>query len=232
MMASPQLPLALKLDTEATFDNFYTSEHHRLLVNQLRQQATGEGEKWIYLYGGGGLSHLLQACCHQAEAVGRYARYIPVAEVLEFDPEAVLDGAAYLDLLCFDDIQLIAGNESWERAVFNCYNSILQSETSLLVSSSLPHSQLQLGLPDLLSRLQSLSSYKLTSLDEAERMAALQFKAKMRGILVSDAVAEYIYARCQRDAKSLFDLLNVLDRLSMVEQRKLTIPFIKQAMSW
>ena len=63
-------------------------------------------------------------------------------------------------------------------------------------------------------------------------MAALKFKANIRGILVSDAVAEYIYTRCQRDAKSLFDLLNVLDRLSLVEQRKLTIPFVKQAMSW
>jgi DnaA family protein len=63
-------------------------------------------------------------------------------------------------------------------------------------------------------------------------MAALQFKAKMRGILVSDAVAEFIYTRCQRDAKSLFDLLNVLDHLSLIEQRKLTIPFIKQAMDW
>ena len=63
-------------------------------------------------------------------------------------------------------------------------------------------------------------------------MPALKFKANIRGILVSDAVAEYIYTRCQRDAKSLFDLLNVLDRLSLVEQRKLTIPFVKQAMAW
>lgn len=231
-MVSPQLTLALKLDTDATFDNFYTPERHRLLINQLRQQAEGVGEKWIYLYGPGGRSHLLQACCHQAEAVGRYARYIPVAEVLEFDPEAILDGAASLDLLCFDDVQLIAGNESWERAIFNCYNNLLQTDTCLLVSSSLSLSQTQLGLPDLLSRLQSLSSYRLTELDEAERMAALQFKAKIRGILVSDAVVEYIYARCQRDAESLFELLNVLDQLSMVEQRKLTIPFVKQAMNW
>ena len=102
----------------------------------------------------------------------------------------------------------------------------------MLVSSSLAHSQLTLGLPDLQSRLQSLSSYRLSDLNESERMAALKFKANIRGILVSDAVAEYIYTRCQRDAKSLFDLLNVLDRLSLVEQRKLTIPFVKQAMAW
>ena len=50
-MPSPQLPLALKLDTEATFENFYTPERHRLLVNQLAEQAQGRGEKWIYLYG-------------------------------------------------------------------------------------------------------------------------------------------------------------------------------------
>jgi DnaA family protein len=231
-MASPQLPLALKLDTEATFDNFYTPERHRLLVNQLRQQASGGGEKWIYLCGSGGRSHLLQACCHLAEAAGRYARYIPLADLIDFDPEALLEGAEYLDLLCFDDVHLIAGHDNWERAVFNCYNKMLATDACLLVSSSAAHSQLALELPDLQSRLQSLSSYRLSELDESERMAALQFKAKIRGIVVSDAVAEYIYTRCQRDAKSLFDLLNVLDHLSLIEQRKLTIPFVKQAMNW
>ena len=231
-MPSPQLPLALKLDTEATFENFYTPERHRLLVNQLAEQAQGRGEKWIYLYGSGGRSHLLQACCHLTEAAGRYARYIPIAELLEFDPEALLEGAEFLDLLCFDDVQLIAGRENWERAVFNCYNKMLATDACLLVSSSLAHAQLRIELPDLKSRLQSLSSYRLSELDEAERMAALQFKAKIRGIMVSDAVAEYIYTRCQRDAKSLFDLLNVLDQLSLVEQRKLTIPFVKKVMNW
>ncbi|CAA0096541.1 DnaA regulatory inactivator Hda [Zhongshania aliphaticivorans] len=231
-MPSPQLPLALKLDTEATFDNFYTPEGHRLLVNQLRQQAAGAGEKWVYLYGAGGRSHLLQACCHLAESEGRYARYIPLVELIDFEPESLLEGAEYLDLLCFDDIQLIAGHAEWERAVFNCYNRMLTTSACMLVSSSVAHSQLVLGLPDLQSRLQSLSSYRLSDLNEPERMAALKFKAGIRGILVSDAVAEYIYTRCQRDAKSLFDLLNVLDRLSLVEQRKLTIPFVKQVMAW
>ena len=109
---------------------------------------------------------------------------------------------------------------------------MLATDACLLVSSSLAHAQLRIELPDLKSRLQSLSSYRLSELDEAERMAALQFKAKIRGIMVSDAVAEYIYTRCQRDAKSLFDLLNVLDQLSLVEQRKLTIPFVKKVMNW
>ncbi|CAA0082818.1 DnaA regulatory inactivator Hda [Zhongshania aliphaticivorans] len=231
-MISPQLPLALKLDADATFSNFYTPEHHGLLVSQLQQQAIGVGDKWVYLHGVGGRSHLLQACCHLAEEAGRYARYIPLAELVDFDPEAMLEGAEHLDLLCLDDIQLIAGHEQWERAIFNCYNRMLSTDARLLISASVAVSQLDVNLRDLQSRLQSLSSYRLSELSEPERMAALQYKAKTRGIIISDAVAEYIYTRCKRDAKSLFDLLNVLDRLSLVEQRKLTIPFVKQAMDW
>ncbi|MEX1668193.1 DnaA regulatory inactivator Hda [Zhongshania guokunii] len=231
-MASQQLPLALKLDNEATFDNFYLVEEHRLVVNQLRLQASGEGEKWVYLGGGAGRSHLLQACCHLAEGRGLYARYIPLAEVVDYEPEALLEGSEYLDLLCLDDLEAVAGRANWERALFNCYNQMLTTESRMLIASAKPLSQQTVELPDLRSRLQSFSGYFLRNSDEAARLAAFQFRASLRGITISDAVAEYIYMRCQRDLASLFGILNTLDRLSLAEQRKFTIPFIKKAMGW
>jgi DnaA family protein len=231
-MRNQQLPLALKLDIEATFDNFYVADSHRLVVDQLRQQSAGLGDKWVYVGGAAGRSHLLQACCHFAEASGLSARYIPLAELVDYDPEALLEACEYLDLLCLDDIDAVLGRDDWERALFNCYNRMLMTKSRMLVASRLSLGQLEFGLPDLRSRLQSFSAYVLRDPGEPERLAALQFRATLRGVDISDSIAEYIYMRCQRDLHSLFGILNKLDQVSLVEQRKLTIPFVKKVMSW
>ena len=68
-MERGQLPLALSLDTEATFDNYYTPQSQRLVVNQLQAVADGQGEKHLFLAGRTGRGHLLQACCHRASAL-------------------------------------------------------------------------------------------------------------------------------------------------------------------
>jgi DnaA family protein len=41
-------------------------------------------------------------------------------------------------------------------------------------------------------------------------------------------VVEYLLRRCPRDMDSLFNLLNQLDHASLVAQRRLTIPFIRE----
>ena len=66
-----QLPLALQLRDEATFDNFFPGDN-ALLLEQLRRQLV-DGERYLYIYGseGCGRSHLLQAACHRAQQPAR-----------------------------------------------------------------------------------------------------------------------------------------------------------------
>ena len=45
-------------------------------------------------------------------------------------------------------------------------------------------------------------------------------------------VAQYIFNRCTRDFSSLFHVLDKLDKQSLQQKRKLTIPFVKEVMSW
>jgi len=51
-------------------------------------------------------------------------------------------------------------------------------------------------------------------------------------MLLGDEVARYILHRGPRRLDALFDLLARLDRASLSAQRKLTIPFVKQALGW
>ncbi|WP_372862588.1 DnaA regulatory inactivator Hda [Spongiibacter sp.] len=227
-----QLPLALSLDTQATFDNYYVADAQRLLVAALKDAAAGTGERLIYVAGRTGRRHLLQACCHLAERHGRYVRYIPVADLLDYPADVVLDGADQCELLCLDDLDAAAGSRDWELALFNLYNRSLACGSTLLFAAAEVPAALPVALPDLMSRLQSFSIYRLSELSEAERIAALQHRAAVLGLELGESLAEYIYRRCQRDLKSLFAVLTELDRHSLARQRRLTTPFVKEIMGW
>ena len=45
-------------------------------------------------------------------------------------------------------------------------------------------------------------------------------------------VANYIIGRAPRSLAQLIELLNRLDSSSLIEQRALTIPFVKKALGW
>src|SRR5690606_16990203 len=93
-MNSPQqLSLSVGLSDYATFDNFFVSAEtgNAQSLALLCQQLDG-GECFIYLWGGegAGLSHLLQAACHQALGRGLSAAYLPLTEMRDLDPRLVL----------------------------------------------------------------------------------------------------------------------------------------------
>jgi DnaA family protein len=85
-----------------------------------------------------------------------------------------------------------------------------------------------LTLPDLTSRLGWGPVFQLATLSDRDKRAALQMRARRRGLELGNEVAEYLLRRYPRDMDSLFSLLNQLDRASLVAQRRLTIPFVRE----
>ncbi len=110
-----QYPLNIGLDTGTGFDNFVPGANTQILI-ELRRASAGEGEPFVYLWGGTGTgkSHLLQAACRRADEQGRRAAYLPLAMVTELAP-AVLDGLEQMDLVCLDDIHRAAGKPGLGR---------------------------------------------------------------------------------------------------------------------
>ncbi|NIQ15056.1 MAG: DnaA regulatory inactivator Hda, partial [Candidatus Dadabacteria bacterium] len=64
-------------------------------------------------------------------------------------------------------------------------------------------------------------------LSDSEKITVLQQRADLRGLKLSNEVADYLVKRVNRDLSNLIDLLNKLDDASLVAKKKLTIPFIK-----
>lgn len=222
-----QLTLSIALRDDARFNNFYPGDN-TLVTHSLQQQWTTKGEPFIYLWGshGSGRSHLLQAACHYATGLGHQSMYLPLQEVAQYGPE-VLEGIDSLPLVALDDVHLIAGQNDWEEALFHFFNRIRQQQSHLIMTACAPANQLNLALPDLISRLNWGTTFQLQPLNDDQRVLALLMRAKQRGLNLSDDVARYITNHGPREMHALFELLAKLDDASLVEQRKLTIPFIK-----
>lgn len=239
MSVPQQLPLGISLNDDARFDNFYTSEQspNRFAVQAVRQLLTLGAEQFVCLWGGTGRSHLAQALCVEAADRGMQLQYLPLATVRDFafETEAIdslLAGLEYLDLVCLDDVHAIAGVPQWERALFHLFNRLRDAGVPLLITSAENPAHLAIQLPDLKSRLQWGLSCQLQPLSDVEKQTALQKRAEVRGLLLADEVAHFIIQRTPRDLNQLFGLLDQLDRASLQEKRKLTIPFVKQVLGY
>lgn len=222
-----QLALGITLRESASLET-YTPGSNAQVIAHLSKCASGQGEQFLYLWGaeGTGKSHLLQAACQLANGAGRSAVYIPLEQAEAFTPEILADLDS-LDLVCLDDVHLIAGQRDWEQALFHLFNRLRDKGASLITSAEQSPAHLPLELPDLRSRLSWGLGYQLTPLDDRQKMQALVDGAGRRGLIMSDETARYILRHTSRDMAALQGLLDELDRASLEAQRRLTIPFIK-----
>ena len=60
----------------------------------------------------------------------------------------MLDGLENIDLICLDDVQLIAGDKLWQQAVFDLFNRVVEHNKRLIITGDQSVPQLKLGLAD------------------------------------------------------------------------------------
>jgi DnaA-homolog protein len=222
-----QLTLGVGLKDQANFANYFAGSNGPL-IQELMKSSQGTGERIIYFCGknGEGCTHLLQACCHDANRNGLTSGYIPLKSLIDYSPD-VFDGLESLMLVCVDDLHLIAGRPAWEEAFFHAYNRILEAGGRLVVTANVMPKSLGLVLPDLLSRLSWGVVFQLQPLSDSEKLGVLVMRAKRRGMILSEEVGKFILNHCPRHMTTLFSALDTLDKTSLSAQRKLTIPFVK-----
>ncbi|GAB2604478.1 DnaA regulatory inactivator Hda [Nitrincola alkalisediminis] len=230
--APVQLPLGIALRDEARFENFVVGDNG-LLISTLKQAASGRGEQYAYFWGGHshGCSHLLQSCCHLADEHRRHSVYLPIATLIDHDP-SIFENMDQLDLVCIDDIELIAGRKEWEEAVFHLYNRMRAAGKTLLIAGKKAPAHLGLTLVDLESRLLWGMVLHAYAIDDEAKILALKARAAERGFELSQEVLRYLLHHGSRDMAHLLSVLEKLDHASLSAQRRITIPFVKQVMGW
>lgn len=227
MASLKQLHLDIGLRDSATFANFHPAGNEAAL-NVLQACAAGSGERYVYLWGAGGVgkTHLLQAVCHRSAEAGA-AAYLPLRLLCDTAGPEVFEGLGGMAVVCIDDVETIAGNSAWEHALFNLYNRLRENGTPLLVAGSSSPAGLGLGLADLESRLGWGPVFHLRELSDQGKCVALQMRARGRGLELTEDVAAYLLRRSPRDMNALFHLLERLDEASLTAKRRITIPFVR-----
>ncbi|WMN60245.1 DnaA regulatory inactivator Hda [Pseudoalteromonas xiamenensis] len=231
-MEPMQMALPVTLPDDETFSSYFGGEQSLEVTHLKSAFAKRETQfQFTYLCGlaDSGKSHLLYATCVYAQELGLSTMLLSLREVLHYGPE-MLDGLDGLDVVCIDDMQLVAGNESWEKALFNFYNRFNEPGKLLVVAADLLPNMLNLFLPDLESRLTWGTTFQIRSMSDDDKAEALVKRAKMRGLELSDDCSRFLLTRLSRDMRALLDVLDKLDHASMAAQRKLTIPFIKSTL--
>lgn len=229
-MSVEQLALGFRLRDDATFESFLPTGNEQILsavINNVR----GIGDPFIYLWGplASGRSHLLQATCHAAPEFRQTAVYLPLDAPNKLQPE-LFSGLENVDLVCIDDVEKIAGDCAWEEKLFHLFNRIRSNNKRLIIAANTAPVNLAIKLPDLKSRLSWGVVYQMNLLDDEQKLAALKLRAQCRGLDLEPAVGRFLLRRCPRNMVELFMLLEQLDQASLAEQRRLTIPFVKEVL--
>lgn len=225
-----QLALELKIADYARFSTFFGGPNAAVLA--ALERAATETEPalhWIWGPRGSGRSHLLQAAV--AAAAGQRCAWLPLGAPADLDP-AILEGMGTLELLCLDDVDCVAGQADWERALFNLCEDIKAQGGRLLLSAGAAPRNAGFALADLTSRLAGGAAWRLQPLTDDDLLGALQLRASWRGLELSDEAGRFLLRRVERQQSSLFALLDRFDRAALAAaQGRLTVPFIKTVLA-
>lgn len=196
-----QLPLAISPRPQPAFDNFVAGPNAEALA-RVRSLAAGMlGERILYLWGESGSG-----------------RSHLLTAALRTNPALVVA----------DDVQRLGASE--QHALFVAINEAREGGPAVLAAGDQPPAHLALRA-DLKSRLAWGLVYQLLPLSDNDKARHLKALACARGLLLSDEVAGYLLARLPRDMASLDAVMEVLDRYSLMRQRALTLPLVREALA-
>jgi len=229
MLFSPQIPLPLMPHRDNRFDNF-VSGPNGALVEALKNMPDEPGSH-VFLSGaeGSGKTHLLNALCVDMRERQGTAFYLALKRVPK-DAIASLEGLEKLDLVCVDDLHVIAGDGAWEEALFHCFNRIREANGRLLVASRERLSALGLGLPDLASRLAWGLRLQLHPLDDRDKMAVIQLHSDALGLSLPEDVQAYLLKHHDRSMAALIQTVERLHEVALTVKRRITVALAREVL--
>jgi DnaA family protein len=126
-----------------------------------------------------------------------------------------------------DDVEAL--DAAGQQALFNAINAAREEGGCVLAAGAAPPAQLALR-EDLRSRLGWGLVYEVKPLTDAERALYLRAEAERRGLRLADEVVWYLLSHVRRDMPSLRALLEQLDRASLEQHRRVTLPLVREAL--
>nr|WP_225444826.1 DnaA/Hda family protein [Pseudomarimonas arenosa] len=176
---------------------------------------------------GCGKTHLLLALGAAAANTELNLAYLPLAQLGQH-AESVLAAQPVCDGLLIDDLQVAEHSPALQLALFALHNRQRDAGGGLLYAGRGDPHDWHRALPDLVSRLGQCTRFNIPPLSEEQRRHWLAKRAAALGLVLDEAALDYVFRRVGRDMHGLCKLLDQLNHASLVQQRRITLPFLRQ----
>ena len=234
----------LKLHPDYTFENFVVGPSNRLAHASCVAVSQSPGNTYnpLFIYGNSGLgkTHLLHAICCQARQkfdraiiqfiscenfVNRFISAIEKGNLAGFQSEF-----RTVDVLVIDDVQFLREREQSQEEFFHTFNAIYNNGKQIILSADAPPAE----IPSLEKRLISRFNWGLvTRVDPPSyetRVAIVQKKAHLRGLSISEDIAEYIAHKVHANIRELEGALTTVYAVATTSGKQITLELARTAL--
>ncbi|MEQ8844853.1 MAG: chromosomal replication initiator protein DnaA [Phycisphaerales bacterium] len=238
----PRVARQLAINPDNTFENFIIGPGNRLAHAAAKAIAEEPGRRYnpLFIHGDVGLgkTHLLQAICITIQAMhpdwtieyvscdeftGQFMEAVQAGRMSEFRNEF-----RQVDMLVIDDVHFLAKRDRTQEEFFHTFNALYQTNRQIVLSSDAPPED----IPDLEDRLVSRFKWGLVSFVEAPdyetRIAIVRTKAKLRGLVLGEGVAEHIAACIDSNIRELEGAITNLQIRASVDGRPLNLELARE----
>ena len=132
-----------------------------------------------------------------------------------------------IDLFFLDDIERADGKI--QNNLFNIFNMSENENAAIFITGSLPPNQMSLR-PDLRTRISQCLVLNLKELEDEEKKDVLLKRSYFMGINLKLEIIDYLVKNYNRNMHELIKLIEKIDKESIIQKKRITIPFIKSFM--
>lgn len=244
--ASPNAELggSVKLHPDYTFESFVVGPCNRLAHASCIAISHAPGNTYnpLFLYGSVGLgkTHLLHAVCHGVrrnnpdaaiqflsceEFVNRFIRAIERGNLPEFQNQF-----RTVDVLVIDDVQFLSEREQSQEEFFHTFNAIYNNHRQIVLTGDCAPGE----IPALEERLISRFKWGLVARIDAPtyetRIAIVQKKAHLRGLEISEDIAEYIANKVKANIRELEGALTIIYATAQASGEPISLELARHAL--
>lgn len=232
------------LNPRYVFDTFVIGPFNNLAHTAAQAALNRPGITYnpLFIYGdtGRGKTHLIQAIGNQfkKQYSGRKAFYLTSEKFAVDYTDAVQAGTAnrfkdkyrQYDLLIMDDVQFLSKKEKTQEELFHLFNTLYDTNKQIVFSSD----RAPTAIPDIAERLKGrLASGMAVDIGEPDiesRMAIIQKKASLHGIMLSNDVIEYIASSMNGSIRELEGMVNSVICHAQVKGSSPNISDVRQSL--
>ncbi len=208
--------------TDYTFDNFVVGSSNKFAHAAALQVAEAPGKSYnpLFLYGESGLgkTHLLHAIAHTVRQHQPNSRVVYIkgdtftneliTAIREGKNQQFREKYRGADVFLMDDVQFIAGRDSTQEEMFHTFNTLYEDRKQIVFTSDRPPKEMTRLEDRLKTRFEWGLLVDIQPPDYETRMAIIKNKALRMGVVLPEAVLQYVAENITSNIRQIEGTIN------------------------